>query len=83
MATDIKLDEAEKLGARKLGPAEYQAIVGSLVYVALATQPDISLQYLHSVATTLSSGDAPDRSQASFTITEDDRKPPLALPCQR
>ena len=41
MATDIKLDEAEKLGAREVDPAEYQAIVGSLMYVALATRPDI------------------------------------------
>ena len=31
MATDIKLDEAEKHGAREVHPAEYQAIVGSLI----------------------------------------------------
>ena len=42
MATEIKLDEAEKLGAREVDPAEYQAIVGSLMYLALAARPDIS-----------------------------------------
>ena len=41
MATDVKL-EAEKHEAREVHPAEYQAIVGSLMYVALATRPDIS-----------------------------------------
>ena len=33
---------AGQLGAREVDPAEYQAIVGSLMYVALAMRPDIS-----------------------------------------
>ena len=36
------LDLAEELGGREVDPKEYQAIVGSLMYIALATRPDIA-----------------------------------------
>jgi hypothetical protein len=42
MDTDVKLDLAEANEEREVDPAPYQAIVGSLMYVALATRPDIS-----------------------------------------
>ena len=42
MDVHVKLGLAEHNKERKADPAEYQAIVGSLMYVALATRPDIS-----------------------------------------
>ena len=38
----IKLDLDKSCGERKVDPGHYQAIVGSLMYTALATRPDIS-----------------------------------------
>ena len=42
MDVHVKLDLAEHRKEREADPAEYQAIVGSLMYIALATRPDIS-----------------------------------------
>lgn len=38
----MELDIAEDGNDREAGPAEYQAVVGSLMYIVLATRPDIS-----------------------------------------
>ena len=43
MNTSVRLDLAEGLGKREVDPTEYRAIVGSLMYIALATRPDIVL----------------------------------------
>ena len=40
MSTSVRLDLAEELGEREVDPKEYQAIVGSLMYITLATRPD-------------------------------------------
>ena len=40
MNTSVRLDMAEELGEREVDPEKYQAIVGSLMYIALATRPD-------------------------------------------
>ena len=42
MDVHVKLDLAEHRKEREADPAECQAIVGSLMYIALATRPDIS-----------------------------------------
>ena len=42
MDVHVKLDLAKNRGEREVDPLEYQAIVGSLMYTALATRPDIS-----------------------------------------
>ena len=43
MDPNVKLDLAEDRGEKELKDIEgYQAIVGSLMYAALATRPDIS-----------------------------------------
>ena len=41
MNTSVRLDQAEELGEREVDPKEYQAIVGLLMYIALAARPDI------------------------------------------
>ena len=46
MNTSVRLDLAEELGERKVDPKEYQAIWGSLMYIALATRPDIAFAVL-------------------------------------
>ena len=38
----VKLDLAESRGGREVNPKDYQVIVGSLMYIELATRPDIS-----------------------------------------
>ena len=42
MDVHVKLDLAESRGEREVDPKDYQTIVGSLMYIALATKPDIS-----------------------------------------
>ena len=42
MDVHVKLDLAKDRGERKVDPLKYQTIVGSLMYIALATRPDIS-----------------------------------------
>ena len=42
MDVHVKLDLAESRGEREVDPKGYQAIVGSFMYIALATRPDIS-----------------------------------------
>ena len=44
MDTNVKLDLAEEHNEREVDPKGYQAIMGSLVYIALATRPDIGRQ---------------------------------------
>ena len=84
MATDVRLGEAEKLGAREVDPSEYQAIVRSLMYVALAMRPDISF-----VVSALSRHNSCPRTthltadQASPMVSGDDLKQPLTLLCPR
>ena len=41
MDVHVKLDLAESRGEREVDPTDYQAIVGSLMYIALETRPDI------------------------------------------
>jgi len=38
----VKLDLAEEEGDGEVDPKLYQAIIGSLMYIVLATRPDIS-----------------------------------------
>ena len=40
----VGLDLAESHGEREVDPKDYQIIVGSLMYIALATRPDISYE---------------------------------------
>ena len=42
MDAHVKLDLAKDRGEREVDPLKYQTIVGSLMYIALATRPDIS-----------------------------------------
>ena len=67
MATDVKLDEAEKHGASARNTTRYIYIVRSVRTQSLQLLPP---------------NDAPDSSQASSTVPEDSRRPSLALSCQ-
>ena len=42
MNTSVRLDLTEELGEREVDPKEYQAVVGSLMYITLATWLDIA-----------------------------------------
>ena len=42
MDVHVKLDLAKDRGEREVDPLKYQTIVGSLMYIALETRPDIS-----------------------------------------
>ena len=53
MDVPVKLDLAKNRGEREVDPLEYQAIVGSLMYIALATHLTVAkrvLRYLKSTA---------------------------------